>query len=128
VKWQPKVSFELHDEKVLRVHLQLFFFDRYFYPLEYKSTTTKKVSAKSRRRKLSNSLKKGIHLLKSFKLKKLYLNIDTGNYCLNAKMYPVLVFLNQYKGGFNINFQGKNQLVLHIQNRPVYLLKSFINF
>ncbi len=70
----------------------------------------------------------GLRLLKSFRIKQFLLNVDTGNCISNAKLYPVFAFLNYRVGGFNINFQGRNQLVLHIQNRPIHIIRSFINF
>lgn len=47
LKGIAKASFELHNEKVFRVHLRLFFFDSYFYPLEYNRTNKKKGNTKS---------------------------------------------------------------------------------
>ena len=102
----------------------------YFYP--FKKNVTKKqkkeveVSKKKKRR--SFGIRKGMSVLKSFKVKRFLLDIDSGNCIFNAKLYPLFMFLNHNIRGFNINFQGRNQLVLDIQNRPIRIIKSFINF
>lgn len=57
-----------------------------------------------------------------------YLNIDTGDCISNAKLYPLFAFFNYKGGNFNINFEGKNRLALHIQNRPIKIIKTFFNF
>ena len=73
------------------------------------------------------SLETGYKLIKSFKIKQLLLDIDTGNCITNSKWYPVFYLLNNNLGGFNINFKGKNEMVLCLRNRPIYILKAFIN-
>jgi len=68
-----------------------------------------------------------MRFLKSFKVKKLLLNIDTGNCILNAKLYPFFSLLNYQIGNFSINFQGRNRLALEVENRPIDIIKSIIN-
>lgn len=124
-----KASVEKHEEKLLRIKLKVSFFSFYFYPIEYKrSSRKKKKPVQGRERKRRVDIGKSLALLKSFRVKKIVLDIDTGDTISNAKLYPVFAFLNQNIGKFNINFQGRNQLVLYIENRPIRLLKSFINF
>ncbi len=53
--------------------------------------------------------------------------MDTGDVVKNAKLYPAFAFLNYHVGGFNINFQGRNQLAVRLQNRPIDIIKLFIN-
>ena len=74
------------------------------------------------------SFRKGLRILKSFTMKKLLVNVDTGDCILNTKLYPAFAFLNYHIGDFNINYKGENKLVVHIQNRPIYIITSFINF
>ena len=119
---------EPHEEKVVCVHIKLFFFDFYLYPLQYKKKTKKKDSGSKRKgfdRKFFTKARMR-NLLRSFNIKKLWLNIDTGDYIANAKLFPVCWLLNYTKGTFTVNFEGKNELVLHLQNRPIRILRSFI--
>lgn len=80
-----------------------------------------------RRRKKRWSIFKIIRLLKTFKVKNVSCSIDTGDFTLNAKLYPVFMLFNHHFGNFSINFEGRNHLQLHIQNRPIYLINYFIN-
>lgn len=125
-----KASVEKDNVKIIRIKLRLFFMNFYFYPLkQYVLRNNKKTpKKKQRKRKLRIGLKKYLQILKSFKIKRFDLELDTGDYTMNAKLYPVFVFLNYSVGHFKVNFEDRNQLVLHIQNRPINIIKSFINF
>ena len=87
----------------------------------------KKESKKKKRVKKRMGFKTLQKLFKSFKVKKLLVDVDTGDCILNAKLYPVFGFLNYYVGSFKVNFEGRNQLVFQMQNRPINIIKSFIN-
>jgi len=125
-----KVALEGHETEFLRIKLNTLFTRFYFYPLrKKKEEQKKKIEAKSRkRRNIKSNFKSGLQVLKSFKVKKLLLDIDTGNCIQNAKLYPAFAFLNHYVGTFQINFEGRVNMVLHLQSRPVNIIKSFINF
>lgn len=104
----------------------------YFYPLRKKkaSDNIKKIEGKNaskKKRKHKMNFKTGLRLLRSFKVKTFYMNIDTGDCISNAKLYPVFAFLNYRYGGFNVNFDNRNQVILELQNRPIYIIKSFFN-
>jgi len=124
-----KISLESDKVAVLKIRMQLFFFKFYFYPLRLKSSNKKKKRKKTTglKQKRDVGLKKGYKILKTFKVKKILVNIDTGDCILNAKLYPVFAFLNYNFGSFKINFTGRNQMVLCIQNRPFNIIKTFIN-
>ena len=128
LKGVAKASLEPMKEEVFRVKLTILFFDFYLYPLKYKFQNNAEKKVKRTVKKTSIEFKKILRILNSFKIKKMLLNIDTGDWTLNAKLYPLFYFSNYGKGNFRINFQGRNQLVLHIQNRPIDIIKSYINF
>ncbi len=125
-----KASLQGDEEELIQVRFKVFFMDFSFYPLRKfdskKGKRSKEVQVKEKRKRMS--FRTGWRLLKTFKVKRFLLNIDTGNCISNAKLYPLFAFLNYRMGGFNINFQGRNQLVLHIQNRPIRIIGAFINF
>ena len=95
-------------------------------------TSNNKAKPPRAKKKRNGSVKfgfrKAIRMIKSFSIKQFYLNIDTGDVITNAKLYPVFAFFNFYTGGFQINFQGENQAIIHIQNRPINIIRSFFNF
>lgn len=125
-----KASVESHEEEFIRIKLKLFFLSFYFYPLRYiGSKKSKKPENKVvKKRGKSIDFAKGLQLLKSIRVKRLFVDIDTGDCILNARLYPIFAFLNYKTGNFNINFEGKNRLALHLYSRPFYLIKSFFNF
>lgn len=125
-----KVAILRDKKEVIKVKLNVLFLKFYFYPLRAKKSISQpKVKAKRRRKKREFlSFRTGLKLLNSFKVKRFWMDIDTGDCIVNAKLYPVFAFLDYKIGGFNINFQDRNQLVLHIQSRPIHIIKSFINF
>jgi len=125
LKGLAKASLESHKDELIQIKLKFLFLNFNFYPLRKSSVPDKK---KKRIGKRKISMQTGLRLLKSFKIKRLYLDIDTGNSIFNAKLYPLFTFLNYKIGNFNINFEGKNQMTLYIQNRPIRIIKSFINF
>jgi hypothetical protein len=128
-KGLAKVSIEANEEEILKIKLKLLFMNFDFYPLTKHKKRNKKThltKAKSKKKQNRFNLKTGLRLLKTFKVKQFVMAIDTGDCIYNAKLYPVFAFLNYRIGNFNINFVGRNQLVLHLENRPIYILKSFI--
>ncbi|TBN04321.1 hypothetical protein EYD45_06795 [Hyunsoonleella flava] len=121
----------LGDEKeVFKVKVNTLFFRFYLYPLRVNKGNSKpKVKAKKKTGKQKFlSFKTGLKLLKAIKVKTFWMDVDTGDCILNAKLYPAFAYLNYKIGGFNINFQDRNQLVLNIQVKPIHIIKSFINF
>lgn len=125
-----KASFQSDEKELIRIRFKVFFLEFSFYPLRKsdskKGKGSKEVKVKEKRKRMR--FRTAWRLLKTFKVKRFLLNIDTGNCISNAKLYPLFAFLNYRMGGFNINFQGRNQLVLHIQNRPIRIIGAFINF
>jgi hypothetical protein len=70
-------------------------------------------------------------VFRSFRLKKLYLNIDTGDVIRNARLYPVFAMNWKQKIRLSVNFERQNELVFHIENSVISILiqiiKTYIN-
>lgn len=128
-KGLAKVYLETHKEELLRIKLRTLFMKFYFYPLKKQGGAKKKHGAKKTAKKKGRGigLNKSLRLLRSFKVKRVLVDIDTGNYISNARLYPVFFFLNYNLGAFHINFEGRNRMALHLRNRPINIIKSFIN-
>jgi len=130
LKGLAKLNFEADEDEFLKIKLKLFFMNFDFYPLrKHKKNINKKRLTKAKSKKKQNrfKLKTALRLLKTFKVKQFVLEIDTGDCIYNAKLYPIFAFLNYRTGSFNINFTGKNHFLLCLENRPIYILRSFIN-
>ena len=122
-----KLNVEPHKEDLIKIKLKVLFLNFSFYPLKKDIKSPEKKKTTKIKKKKRMSLQTAYKLLKSFKVKQCLIKIDTGNCITNAKLFPVFYFLNYKIGRFNINFDGKNELVLCLRNRPIYILKSFIN-
>ena len=91
-----KVSLEEHDTEFLRIRLKILFMKFYIYPfkkgiIKTPSPIYRKHIVKSEKQISFNRI---YNILRTFKIKHLFMNIDTGNYILNAQLYPLLEFLN----------------------------------
>ncbi|MEP0134153.1 MAG: hypothetical protein ABJJ25_07990 [Eudoraea sp.] len=130
IRGLAKAAVEGHDKEFLRIKLNTLFTRFYFYPLrKKKKEQKKKIETKSRkRRNFKSNFKRGLQVIKAFEVKILILDLDTGNCIQNAKLYPAFAFLNHHLGTFHINFEGRVNMVLHMQSRPINIIKSFINF
>ncbi len=131
LKGLAKANIEPDEKEIIRIRLKVFFMTFYIFPIEeyYKRERVKKIKHKNHKTKSRKQLglSKGLQILKSFEVKQFAIDIDTGNVITNAKLYPAFAFLNYHIGGFNINFYGRNQLVVRLQNRPIDIIKIFIN-
>lgn len=125
-----KIMLESHPNKLVQIRIRAIYRNFYFYPIT--SRATKKIAGPKRKHKKRKRSKMKIRtifkLIRSFKVKKLKVAIDTGDWIVNSKWYPVFYFMNEYAGQWAINYEGRNSLQLRLVNRPVYLIKSFINY
>ena len=125
LKGLARASLEPDQKELLRVRLKVLFFERCFYPI--KKTIKPKPKKKKTKRKSKMKIGKIVPVLKSFSVRQFELDMDTGDYFTNAKIYPVFVLLNHYVASFHINFENRNRLVVDVRNRPYRILKSIIN-
>ena len=105
-----KASLEPDNRELLRVRLKTLFFEHSFYPLRKKMMKKGKPAKQKTKRKRKIRFKNFVRLLRSFEVRRFLLDIDTGDYVFNAKMYPIFMLLNRYVASFHINFQGRNIL------------------
>jgi hypothetical protein len=126
------------EEEDMGIQIQVLFFKK-FLPFEWffqrRSKRVKQISPKrdlpkKNRDKLSVSkprlrpnLKK---ILFSFKIKRCRINWDTDDYVWNAYLYPMAFFLFKRKETVIINFEGKRDIELVIENRLIRIIKSFL--
>lgn len=72
------------------------------------------------------STKKLFSLIRSFKVKKIYVNIDTKDYIQNALLFPLFFLLNTKNRQLTINYFGRNELILVIENNIYRILQAFL--
>ena len=56
-----------------------------------------------------------VRILKSFRVRRFRVEIDTDDYVLNAYLFPVFHLLS--RGRLQINFNGRNDIQIEITNR-----------
>ncbi len=129
-KGLARASIESHKEEILIIKLKISFLSFRFYPLRNNKEikkTHKVEKHKNKNRRSSFNTSTALRVLKTFKVNRFLINIDTGDCINNAKLYPLFAFLNCLIGGFNINYNGTNQFVLYLKNRPFSIIKSIVN-
>ncbi|MDR3693947.1 hypothetical protein [Mucilaginibacter sp.] len=91
-----------------------------------KKAETKPV--KQKKEKKSNfSLPLVKALLKTFKIKKCFLDIDTGDVQVNGILYPIAYWLGTCTAKpISINFLHHNEINLEIENNMARLIKAYI--
>lgn len=88
-----------------------------------KKITAKRLRKPKKRRVMS--LKKMVRLLRSFRVQEWRLALDTGDYPLNARLYP-LNFLGGLRNHLLVNFNDENYLYVRIRNSPWRMLWAFL--
>ncbi|MCX2719616.1 hypothetical protein [Lentiprolixibacter aurantiacus] len=137
IKGLAKASIEAHETELIRIRLDTLFTHFYFYPIRkiFESKEGEKTKAKDKKRNRSKKDtsdwmrygKIGRRLLQSFQVRKFRVAIDTGDCIQNARLFPVAAFVDRYLFDFQVNYQDRNYLGVHLANRPVNILKAFIN-
>ncbi|MCB0567271.1 MAG: hypothetical protein KDD01_23125 [Phaeodactylibacter sp.] len=107
------------DEIVIR--LRIAFWKKDFYPL-HPSTAREKKKPKPKEEKKRKSqqtfpFRRAIKALKSFSIKYFRLEVDTDDFIWNAYLWPVVYWIEPLRRHVTVNFQGKNECRLLIQNR-----------
>ena len=117
-----KVTFEPHDQHIIRGKLTIFFRRFYFFPMSFNKPSKKNQVPNKRTYKIP--IRKLYKLIKTFKVQKITMNVDSGDFIMNAYWVPFFAFLNHRYGGFNINNLGVNKIIVKLQNRPIYLIRT----
>jgi len=126
LNWLPEEGLDI-------IEIKLFFWKKRWALSEMQSKQgALKVKPKSKAaKKKSQSGLGGWRLVKkiarTFKVQHCRLWIDTGDYLWNAWLFPVGWFLQNPNIGVWINFQGKNEGALLVENRLGRVLWAFIS-
>ena len=70
--------------------------------------------------------RRGLRLLKTFEVKDCHLELDTDNYVWNAYLYPILHLIKPLGSIMKINYEGKFECKLVIENRLSRILYAII--
>ena len=94
---------------------------------ETKKQTKKQVHKKINKKQFQLSFKKIKSVLRSFKIKTCFINIDTGNMPLNGILYPLFLWLSRLTGKrVEINFWNENKVILVIENNLARIMLAYL--
>jgi len=102
------------DDPVVRMHV--FFWQRDFFLLEAKKPLKKPVK-KARKGSKKFNWSMILQLLKTFKVRQFRLELDTDDYVINAYLYPLFYLVSRPQRQLSVNFEGRTNLALQIENR-----------
>ena len=125
-----RLSLEKDPLELLRLHLRVLSLNFYWRPSEIRAWGRQKKQSKVEtkgEKKSRMTLTQVRRILSSFRVKTLSLEIDTGNPVLNARLMPLSYMFGRRIGDIGINFRNRNFILLHVVNRPINILKVFIN-
>ena len=123
LKWWGIGSVEamiLHGDIV--IHLQAGPWGKDFFPLQQfseRSARKAKQKAKHQKKKRRSkiSFRKAMRMLKTFTVKEFSLDLDTGDYVWDAWLFSLLYAIQPLRQRARINFQGRNECRLEVENR-----------
>lgn len=111
------------EDFLLRIKVPFFSFYVDPFKLSRKTARLKRKkkpkSKKGRKLKLTFYLNWARAALRTFTIKRLQMDMDTGDFVLNAKLTPILFGLSQGDARLQVNYQGQTNLWLEIENRLV---------
>lgn len=88
----------------------------------------KPASGKGRKLSMTFYLRIIVDALRTFTIRRFQLDLDTGDFVLNAQLTPVVVALNGHTNRVQINYQGHTNLWLEIENQLVRFVPLIFRF
>ena len=115
------------DDDLFHIRLWVLFIPIKIDPLGRSMQRVEKPGKKKKRnRDISKLMRARLlalkELIRSFRLKKLKLNLDTDDFILNSQLVPVFTTINNQDLNLTVNFEGDISLFMVIKNRIASLL------
>ena len=123
------------SDELFHIRCRVFFIPFQYHPFREKRKKRKKKKEekgkekpekKKRFKKPSGSFRLGMDLLRSFRIRKLFLLVDTDDFVLNAWLIPVFSIVNSDNIQLKANFTGYFSMLLDVRTRLGVLLWNFI--
>jgi len=113
-----------HDGK-WQIFLRVFFFSKKFALSGNKKHKVKPARNKKQKSKRPVPFYRFVNCLKTFRVVDWKMAIDTGDFALNAKLFP-LNFHPMLQNHVEVNFTEKNYFYLKIRNYPWRMIYAFL--
>jgi hypothetical protein len=118
--------------ELFRIRFRVFFVPFGFDPFSRKKKQDRRKPSKKPGSSLKeggkpgSSLKEGLRILASFRIRKLYLDIDTDDFMWNAFLIPAFSAVNTEQIRLTANFEGRASLLLDARTRLGTIVWAFI--
>lgn len=121
----------LPSDELFYIRGWIFFIPFRFDLAKMNKGRAKKKGRTDKRREKTRNKKKGLRMLKSipgaFRVKRLWLDLDTEDFLLNAWLIPAFATMNNDRNiRMQVNFEGKLMMDLDLRTRVAALLWIFI--
>lgn len=130
IRWQHIGSVTLlflNNDLFLR--FRILFWQQDFYPLQAQKKD-KKPKKKSNKKTAKSwktfSWTRVKSIMRTFKVRYFKMELDTDDYVWNAYLYPLFYFANRSNRQLSINFEGRTNLQLQIENRLFRIVRAFM--
>jgi hypothetical protein len=90
------------------------------------STPRKPADKASRSRRTRFSWPRIRKLLRTFKVRQWRVDIDTDDVVWNAYLFPASYFLQRAHYPLSINYEGRVEVELLVENRPIWMVKALL--
>ncbi len=139
VSWQGIFAFwVVPEQERWRWFFSVFFWQKEWNPSQYQAKIEKPAKKKKpsvQKRKFPFSIQMGQaiirNILRAIKIQRFRVNWDTGDFVLNAWLYPAFRMASRGNRQLFINFSGEQKLAIRLQTRlgllAIAALRIFIN-
>ena len=119
------------EDQIFFLRMRVVFIKINFYPFKQKEKKTKAIfkrkgSKKKRkipgRRTIWLMMKIFRKIIKSSRLKTLYLNIDTEDVISNAYLIPIFAGLHRNNINLSVNYAGNVEMIINVENNIFHML------
>jgi len=130
IRWVSIGNARIWFEEEWWLSMRILFFRKTFRLAEIKgkprkTKVRKEIKESKRKTNINRMMMKIVRVIKTFRVTKWELAVDSGDYSRNAQLYP-LNFLPYTFKHLYVNFRDENYLLLTIRNRPWKILYSFL--
>jgi hypothetical protein len=116
-----------------RIHLRIniFFIPFRINPFKgrkKKAARKKQKEDRKKRRRMTGGMSRGLSVLRTIRIKRLFMDIDTEDFTLNAQLIPVFSVLNDHTENITmqVNFEGRASVMLDARTRLGAMLWTYL--
>ncbi len=119
-----------HKEDDIYMRARIFFVPFRIRPSSFarKKPRKRKPGKPRRAGSLKYGMMAGRELLASFRIKRLFANIDTSDFVLNSNLVPIFMYANNKRIHLNVNYMEEFTVYLDIRNRLANFLWTGIKY